>query len=158
MRLDQKHAIHLIFIPKVCHYVPFFSCVCLSCCYNQLTCLFLLVSAAVFTLRVYSVETRNDLRQGEGNVACGHWLGKTKTTDGLRSVFNPDSTSNPVFTARMSTLHARPDTPNDHSDLNLAELGIKRWLNGCCVSPWSMFKSRLSRWLLGNHQGDVILG
>ena len=88
---------------------------------------------------VYSGETKNDLRQGgEGKVAYGHWWGKTKTTDGLRSVSNPDSTShNPVFTARMSTLHAGPDTPNDHSDLNLAELGIKRWLsNECCVSPW----------------------
>lgn len=51
------------------------------------------VSAAVFTLHVYSGETKDDLRQGEGNnIACGHWWGKTKTTDGLCSVFNPDST------------------------------------------------------------------
>lgn len=32
--------------------------------------------------------------------------------------------SNPVFTAGMSVLHAETDAPNDHSDFDLAELGI----------------------------------
>lgn len=51
------------------------------------------VSAAVFRLPVYSSNMKNDVRWGEGNVGCGHWGGKTKTTDGVCSVFNPDSTS-----------------------------------------------------------------
>lgn len=82
------------------------------------------VSAAVFKLHVYSGETEDDLKPGEGTIACIHWWGKTKTTDGLCSVLNPDFTSNPVFPARMSAWHAEPDTPSDHSDLNLAEQGI----------------------------------
>lgn len=53
------------------------------------------VSAAVFTLPVYSCEAKDDLKRmwGRGTFACGHWWGKAKTTDGLYSVFNPDSTS-----------------------------------------------------------------
>lgn len=52
-----------------------------------------LILAAVFTLPVYPGETKNDLKGGRVNVACGHWWGKNKTTDGLCSVFNPDSLS-----------------------------------------------------------------
>lgn len=99
MPLDQKHAMHIILISQSLSLHHFFFCfVIVNCVFASLAAVIsshasLSVSAAVFTLPVYSGETKNDLKQGEGKVACGHWWGKTKTTDGLCSVFNPDSTS-----------------------------------------------------------------
>lgn len=82
------------------------------------------VSAAVFTLHVYSGEVKDDLKQGgEGNVACDHRWGKTKTTDGLCSVFNPDSTS-----LILSSLQECP-----HFMLDLTRqvtIRIGTWLSG----------------------------
>lgn len=93
---SKTYAIHIIFLSLSRHHSLsllwlWTLSVCLSWCYNQLTNLCLCCS--IYTACLFRGSEGWFKAGGEGNVACDHRWGKTKTTDGLCSVFNPDSAS-----------------------------------------------------------------